>query len=72
MCLSEKCFVRSYTEYLHCLGVSIVEVDDSGITMELEMQWDGNPNIVLDVQTYLGVALPIQVSFILFFTLLFF
>ncbi|KAM0933896.1 putative C2 domain, synaptotagmin-like mitochondrial-lipid-binding domain, C2 domain superfamily [Dioscorea sansibarensis] len=43
-------------------GVSIVEVDDSGITMELEMQWDGNPNIVLDVQTYLGVALPIQVK----------
>ncbi|XP_039132005.1 synaptotagmin-5-like [Dioscorea cayenensis subsp. rotundata] len=43
-------------------GVSIVEADDSGITMELEMQWDGNPNIVLDVQTYLGVALPIQVK----------
>ncbi|KAH7671919.1 Enolase-like N-terminal protein [Dioscorea alata] len=43
-------------------GVSIVEADDSGITMELEMQWDGNPNIVLEVQTYLGVALPIQVK----------
>ncbi|KAJ0989511.1 hypothetical protein J5N97_007867 [Dioscorea zingiberensis] len=43
-------------------GVSIVEEDDSGITMELEMQWDGNPNIVLDIRTKLGVALPIQVK----------
>ena len=30
--------------------------------MELEMQWDGNPNIVLDVKTRLGVGLPIQVN----------
>lgn len=29
--------------------------------MELEIQWDGNPNIVLDIKTMLGVALPIQV-----------
>lgn len=29
--------------------------------MELEMQWDGNPNIVLDINTRVGVALPIQV-----------
>lgn len=42
-------------------GVSIVEDDGSGITMELELQWDGNPNIVLDIRTKLGVALPIQV-----------
>ncbi|KAJ6373156.1 hypothetical protein OIU76_027483 [Salix suchowensis] len=33
-----------------------------GITMELEMQWDGNPNIVLDINTRVGVALPIQVK----------
>lgn len=33
--------------------------------MELEMQWDGNPNIVLDIKTYLGVGLPVQVSTIL-------
>ncbi|KAH7659965.1 Enolase-like N-terminal protein [Dioscorea alata] len=43
-------------------GVSIVEDDGSGITMELELQWDGNPNIVLDIRTKLGVALPIQVK----------
>lgn len=30
--------------------------------MELEIQWDGNPSIVLDVKTRLGVALPIQVQ----------
>ncbi|GJN12789.1 hypothetical protein PR202_ga31100 [Eleusine coracana subsp. coracana] len=28
--------------------------------MELEMQWDGNPNIILDIQTTLGISLPVQ------------
>ncbi|WOK95080.1 synaptotagmin-5-like [Canna indica] len=43
-------------------GVSIIEEDKSGITMELELQWDGNPNIILDIKTLVGVALPIQVK----------
>ncbi|ONK78935.1 uncharacterized protein A4U43_C01F1160 [Asparagus officinalis] len=45
-------------------GVAIIDDDDdsSGITMELELQWDGNPNIVLSVETMLGVVLPIQVK----------
>ncbi|XP_013712436.1 synaptotagmin-4 isoform X1 [Brassica napus] len=45
-------------------GVSILENESgpTGITMELEMQWDGNPKIVLDVKTLLGVALPIEVK----------
>ncbi|XP_031484036.1 synaptotagmin-5 [Nymphaea colorata] len=43
-------------------GVSIVDDGNSGITMELEMQWDGNPSIVLDVRTRVGVSLPIQVK----------
>lgn len=43
-------------------GVSIIEDGSEGITMELEMQWDGNPSIILDIKTYLGVALPVQVS----------
>ncbi|XP_066391298.1 synaptotagmin-5-like [Miscanthus floridulus] len=43
-------------------GVSILESDDSAITMELELQWDGNPNIVLDIQTTLGISLPVQVK----------
>ncbi|KAI3468003.1 hypothetical protein Pfo_024666 [Paulownia fortunei] len=30
--------------------------------MELDLQWDGNPNIVLDIKTKVGVALPIQVK----------
>nr|GLL45318.1 synaptotagmin-5-like [Ipomoea trifida] len=47
-------------------GISIVEDGSDGITMELEMQWDGNPNIVLDIKTYLGVALPVQVKNIAF------
>ncbi|XP_026387608.1 synaptotagmin-5-like [Papaver somniferum] len=43
-------------------GVSIIEDGEDGITMELEMQWDGNPSIVLDIKTKLGVSLPIQVK----------
>lgn len=43
-------------------GVSIMDSDSSGITMELELQWDGNPNIVLDIQTTLGISLPVQVK----------
>lgn len=43
-------------------GVSIIESDASGITMELELQWDGNPSIILDVRTLIGVSLPIQVK----------
>lgn len=44
-------------------GVSIVEgeSESGGVTMELEIQWDGNPSIVLDVNTRFGVGLPIQV-----------
>lgn len=29
--------------------------------MEFDMQWDGNPNIVLDIKTKVGVVLPVQV-----------
>ena len=45
------------------VGVSVVEgeSESGGVTMELEMQWDGNPDIVLDVKTRVGVGLPIQV-----------
>ncbi|XP_010555014.1 PREDICTED: synaptotagmin-4 [Tarenaya hassleriana] len=45
-------------------GVSVLESESGsdGITMELEMQWDGNPKIVLDIKTLVGVALPIEVK----------
>ncbi|KAF7088422.1 hypothetical protein CFC21_091529, partial [Triticum aestivum] len=43
-------------------GVQILDSDIAGITMELDMQWDGNPNIVLDIQTTLGISLPVQVK----------
>ncbi|KAH7574106.1 hypothetical protein JRO89_XS03G0252700 [Xanthoceras sorbifolium] len=45
-------------------GVYIVESESGagGTTLELEMQWDGNPNIVLDIRTKLGVGLPVQVK----------
>jgi hypothetical protein len=44
-------------------GVQLLDSDSAGIIMELEMQWDGNPNIVLDIQTTLGISLPVQVIF---------
>lgn len=47
-------------------GVSIVEDGAEGITMELEMNWDGNPSIILDIKTRLGVGLPVQVKNIAF------
>ncbi|KAH0861948.1 hypothetical protein Bca4012_091830 [Brassica carinata] len=43
-------------------GVSIVEGDENGMTMELDMNWDGNPNIVLGIKTLVGVSLPVQVK----------
>ncbi|XP_016556760.1 synaptotagmin-5 isoform X2 [Capsicum annuum] len=43
-------------------GISILEDGSEGITMELEMNWDGNPSIILDIKTYVGVALPVQVK----------
>ncbi|XP_026447964.1 synaptotagmin-5-like isoform X3 [Papaver somniferum] len=30
--------------------------------MDLELQWDGNPSIILDIKTKLGIALPVQVK----------
>ncbi|KAL4319166.1 hypothetical protein GQ457_18G003720 [Hibiscus cannabinus] len=43
-------------------GVRIVEDGADSVTMELEMQWDANSNIVLAIKTYLGVSLPVQVK----------
>ncbi|KAL6523896.1 Synaptotagmin-5 [Orobanche minor] len=43
-------------------GVSIIDGEPNEIIMELDLQWDGNPNIVLDIKTRVGVALPIQVK----------
>ncbi|KAL9230275.1 hypothetical protein vseg_005648 [Gypsophila vaccaria] len=43
-------------------GICIIDSDPGEIVMEIEMQWDGNPNIILDIKTHLGVALPIQVK----------
>jgi len=48
-------------------GISIIEnTQESGIVMELEMNWDANASIILDVKTRFGVALPIQVKDICF------
>jgi len=49
----------SYWFYLS--GISILEGGSEGITMELEMNWDGNPSIILDIMTYVAVGLPVQV-----------
>ncbi|KAL1552251.1 Synaptotagmin-4 [Salvia divinorum] len=43
-------------------GVAILESEPNEIVMEMDMQWDGNPDIVLEIKTRVGVALPIQVK----------
>ncbi|KAL8162017.1 hypothetical protein V2J09_013506 [Rumex salicifolius] len=43
-------------------GVWLVDGAPDEIIMELEMQWDGNPNVILDIKTMVGVALPVQVK----------
>ncbi|CAH1427433.1 unnamed protein product [Lactuca virosa] len=47
-------------------GVSTVEDRGEEITVELEMNWDGNPSIILDIKTRLGVGLSVQVKNIAF------
>ncbi|KAL7590015.1 hypothetical protein Lser_V15G37955 [Lactuca serriola] len=47
-------------------GVCVIEDESDGITLELEMNWDGNPSIILDVKTRLGLGLPVQVKDIAF------
>lgn len=58
--------VNQMTICQYSLGISILESESGadGITMEMDMQWDGNPNIVLNINTKLGVSLPVQVTFI--------
>ncbi|XP_047951551.1 synaptotagmin-5-like [Salvia hispanica] len=43
-------------------GVSIVDGEPDEVIMELELQWDGNPKIVLDIKTRVGISLPIEVK----------
>ncbi|PRQ46286.1 putative C2 domain, synaptotagmin-like mitochondrial-lipid-binding domain-containing protein [Rosa chinensis] len=43
-------------------GVSVIEGGGDSVTLELEMQWDGNPSIILAINTLLGVSLPVQVK----------
>lgn len=43
-------------------GVAILDDEGDGVTMEMEMNWDGNPNIILDIKTRLGLSLPVQVK----------
>lgn len=47
-------------------GIWLIDGEPEEIIMELEMQWDGNPSIILDIKTLVGVALPIQVKNIAF------
>ncbi|AES73605.2 calcium-dependent lipid-binding (CaLB domain) family protein [Medicago truncatula] len=45
-------------------GISIIEEDSgpNGATMEFDLQWDGNPDIVLAIKTKVGIVLPVQVK----------
>lgn len=54
------------------LGISIIEDSGDGVTMEIEMNWDGNPSIILAIKTRLGVALPVQVTIHIYYSVLHF
>ncbi|GAB2275440.1 Synaptotagmin-4 [Dionaea muscipula] len=43
-------------------GICILDSKPGQIIMELEMQWDGDPDIVLDIKPLVGMVLPIQVK----------
>ncbi|GAA0141833.1 membrane trafficking regulatory protein [Lithospermum erythrorhizon] len=43
-------------------GVQIMDGEKDEIIMELDLQWDANPSIILDIKTRVGVAIPIQVK----------
>lgn len=43
-------------------GVTMIDGESDEVIMELELQWDGNPKIYLDIKTRVGIALPIQVK----------
>ncbi|KAL5985684.1 hypothetical protein ACLOJK_027670 [Asimina triloba] len=58
----QKTWTMLMNSMFYALGVSLVEDGSEGITLEMEMQWDGNPSIVLDIGTRVGVAVPIQVK----------
>ncbi|KAK4345179.1 hypothetical protein RND71_035355 [Anisodus tanguticus] len=51
---------RDFMFFSSTPGVSILDSGPGEIVMELEMQWDGNPNIVLNIKTLVGVGLPVQ------------
>lgn len=47
-------------------GVRLVETGKDEILMELGIQWDGNPSIILAVEPVMGLSLPVQVKDIAF------
>ncbi|KAJ7535342.1 hypothetical protein O6H91_12G029200 [Diphasiastrum complanatum] len=44
------------------VGVQVVDRKDDAVVMEVQVQWDGNPSIILAAETKIGVILPIQVK----------
>eukprot|EP00250_Pteridium_aquilinum_P031615 c4393_g1_i1 orf=482-2194(+) len=43
-------------------GLRFVESSAGEIVMELAVQWDGNPSIILAVETLIGISLPVQIK----------
>lgn len=59
--LNRLVLVYELTSVSYLSGVSLIDSVAGEIIMELEMQWDGNPSIILAIETRVGVKLPIQV-----------
>ncbi|KAL9266423.1 Synaptotagmin-5-like protein [Drosera capensis] len=41
-------------------GICMVDTEPGEIIIEVDIQWDGDPNIVFEIKPLVGVALPIQ------------
>jgi hypothetical protein len=47
--------------FLSCIGVQVLKSSSDGISIELEFQWSGEQNMILGLQTSLGVPIAVQV-----------
>lgn len=47
-------------------GVRVVESNMGEIVLELSVQWDGNPSIILAAEPMMGISLPVQVKDVAF------
>lgn len=64
-------FSCSYN-YLKCAGIRVQSLKKGQITMDIDLRWGGDPNIVLGVEAAMVANLPIQVGMLMIYSITFF